>query len=62
MTKVLMSLDLDIFEKKNFAVLFYDYVFFDFLKNIFWIGEEFLLFSRGKALNKITYTLLKKIN
>ena len=26
-----ISLDLDIFENKYFAVLFYDYVFFDFL-------------------------------
>ena len=37
-----ISLDLDIFEKKIFAVLFYDYVSFDFLneqKNNFGMGE-----------------------
>ena len=45
MLKVWMSisLDLDIFENKYFAVLFYDYVSFDFLnkqKNDFFMGES----------------------
>ena len=31
MPKVLKSLDLDIFEKKNLVVLFYEYVSFNFL-------------------------------